>query len=114
MSDDRESRIAELERQLAALRTEREEVQVVKRPLADDDATRIAALERKLEEVAVTRDIDQRPAIQVIQRVEGGGKQKRVLTPAEEKATQVMGWGCAVAMVLWTAWCFSLGAAVLP
>ena len=67
---------------------------------------------------------DQRPASQVIQRTEVGGGRK--LTGREkleqkhgpeklaqaDKAAQVMAWGCAVAMVLWVAWCFSLSAAL--
>ena len=114
--DDRD-RIRELERQLAALR-EGERTQVVKRPLAESDTDRITALERQLDEVigearSVVRAGDQRPAIQVIQRteVETGGKKKRQPTPAEERAGQVMAWGCAIAMVLWVAWCISLGSA---
>ncbi|MYA43537.1 MAG: hypothetical protein F4087_01585 [Gemmatimonadetes bacterium] len=121
--DDRE-RIRELERQLAELRA-REigddgggRVQIVKRPLAESDTDRITALERQLEEVigearSVVRAGDQRPAIQVIQRteVETGGKKQREPTLAEERAGQVMAWGCAIAMVLWTAWCISLGSA---
>ena len=114
---DREDRIAELQRKLDALtrQDDGEGVQVVERPLAESDADRIGALERKLEEVAVTRDA--RPAIQVIQRVEtntDAGKKKRQPTPGEEKAQQVVAWGCAVAMVLWAAWCFGATAAVVP
>ena len=118
MSDDRDARIAALERQLAALRAEDddgEKTQVVKRPIADEDVDRIDALERQLQEVICARDIDQRPAIQVIQRteVDTGKKRKRVPTPAEEKAQQVVSWGCAIAMVLWAAWCFG-ATAMLP
>ena len=63
---------------LAALRAEDERVQVVEQPLGDSKVTRIAALDQRLEEVAGTCDIDQRPAIQVIQRaeVETGEKKK--------------------------------------
>ncbi len=110
MSDDRDARIAALERQLAALRAEDddgEQTQVVKRPLADEDVDRIDALERQLQEVIGARDIDQRPAIQVIQRKEvDTGKKKPVPTPGEEKAQQVVAWGCAVTMVLLAAMCF--------
>lgn len=116
MSDDRNARIAALERQLAALRAEDddgEQTQVVKRPLAGEDVDRIDALERQLQEVIGARDLDQRPAIQVIQRTEvDTGKKKRVPTPAEEKANQVVAWGCAVAMVLFAAMCFGLAALV--
>jgi hypothetical protein len=45
--------------------------------------------------------------------VDTGKKRKRVPTPAEEKAQQVMAWGCAVAMVLFAAMCFG-AAATLP
>ena len=114
--DDRQ-RIRELERQLAALR-EGERTQVVKRPLAESDTDRITAMERQLEDMigearSVVRAGGQRPAIQVIQRteVETGGKKKREPTPGEERAVQVVGWGCAIAMVLWMAWCISLGTA---
>lgn len=83
MTDDRDARIAALERQLAALRAEDEgeRVEIAKRPLADSDTDRIAALERQLQEVigdarSVVRPGDQRPAIQVIQRTEvHAGKQ---------------------------------------
>ena len=63
---------------LAALRAEDERVQVVEQPLGDSKVTRIAALDQRLEEVAGTCDIDQRPAIQVIQRAEvETGEKKR-------------------------------------
>lgn len=98
-------RIRELERQLEALRAvepdDRESTQVVRRPLADAD--RIAALERKLEEVVGARDVDQRPAIQVIQRTEtnvDGGKKRRLPTEAEEKMGLAIGIGCAAAIVI--------------
>lgn len=118
MSDDRESRIAALERQLAALRAEDddgEQTQVVKRPHAEEHADRIAALERQLQDVIGAGEIDQRPVIQVIQRteVDTAKKKKRVRTPREEKAQQVVAWGCAVAMVLLAAMCFG-ATAMLP
>lgn len=111
-------RIRELERQLEALRAaERDDAgktQIVKRPIGDDD--RIAALERKIEEVVGSRDIDQRPAIQVIQRTEtnvDAGKKKRQPTEAEDKATLAVGIGCGIAMIIFAAWCASLGAIMI-
>ena len=126
-------RIRKLERQLAALQVRETDedgarTQVVERQLAASDTDRIAALESQLEELigearSVVRAGDQRPAIQVIQRTEVDGGRKLTATEKleqkhgpeklaqAEKAGQVMAWGCAVAMVLWAAWCFSLSAA---
>lgn len=117
--DDREARIADLERQLAALKAEEDEastVQVVEKPT---DAERIDALEQQLADVVgraqAVVPYDQRPAIQVIQRteVESGGKKKRKPTEAEEKANMIMAGGCAIAMIIFAAWCTSLGCVLL-
>ena len=132
--DDRD-RIRKLERQLEALQareTDDDEArtQVVERPLTTSDSERIAALESQLDELigearSVVRAGDQRPAIQVIQHTDVGGSGRK-LTGREkleqkhgqeklaqaDKAGQVIAWGCAVAMVLWAAWCFSLSAAL--
>jgi len=119
----KQARIAELERELAELREEENaqgagRVQVVKRSLTDADEDRIASLERRLEEViGEARSVvptGDRPAIQVIQRTEvETGKKKRKPTPTEEKANLIFAGGCAIAMILWAAWCTSLGAAAL-
>ena len=117
--DDRDARIAELERQLAALRSEAEgeKVRVVEKSLAPSDTDRLDALERQLEEViGESRSVvlaGDRPAIQVIQRTEvDTGKKKRKPTEGEQEARQVMAWGCSIAAILWMAWCFSATALV--
>lgn len=114
--DEKRRRIEELERQLDELRsTETGKVQVVERPI---DVDRLTALERRLEDaISQVRSAgDQRPAIQVIQRTEvDTGKKKKEPTPGEEKAQQVIAWGCAIAMVLFmAAMCFGASALVVP
>lgn len=72
-------------------------------PPDNDDGQRIAELERKIEELTGALRDANRPAFQVIQRVENEPVPKKPEVPESESA-KIVAWGCAASMIIFVLW----------